>query len=850
MTNEFKKITRPLRNGYIFFILIVLGTLITSQFIIQYELDNTSEDAELINIAGRQRMYSQRISKQVYNLSQSLYSTNKVNPSDIDTVKLLIKKFKEAHYALANGDTSLGLVHKRSKKIKAELDNVAPLLLNICNAAELFFVPQPDSSTAVAAIGIIKQNDLKFLYAMEVIVDDIEKEAVAKHDNVKLVVLSLMLSAIAATLLGFIFIFMPAIRRLNVSNKLIKETTDRLFLATGTAKIGIWEYDVLNDRLIWDETMYAMYNLPYEEVGKKGMIRKWMSRIHSSDVRRVKKDLYRTLEGGDAIDTEFKILWDDGSIHYIQAKAVARKNSMGKVTTITGTNLDLTELRVAEEERRKSSENLEKAQEIAHLGSWEWNIISGEEKWSEQQYRIFGYQTNEIKADYNLFVNSLHSNDKERVLQAVTDAIEGKRPYHEEFRITKKDGSTCYIEAHGTVERDEQGKAIKMLGTVLDITARKQAEEELLKVNLELKALFDSGNHVSTIGTDLEGTITYFSKGAETLLGYSADEMVQKQSPAIIHIAEEVIQRGKELSEQFGREIRGFEVFVENAKQGQYDAREWTYKRKDGTTFPVQLVITGIRNSNNELTGFLGIATDISWQKQKENELQTTVNIVGEQNKRLLNFAYIVSHNLRSHSGNIEMILNILETAENDEERDEMLMHLKGISKSLTETIVHLNEVVHIQTNVNVQKEKIQLKSYADKTIEVLSGIISSKGGKIINNIPADIEVEYNPAYIESVLLNFLSNGLKYCHPDRVAEVTLEIYYEENRPVLRISDNGLGIDLKRNGEKIFGLYKTFHNNSDAKGIGLFITKNQIEAMGGRVEVESELDKGTTFKIFF
>lgn len=849
MTKELRKITRLLKNGYIFFITIIIAVLVAIQFIIQYKLDNTSEDAELINIAGRQRMYSQRISKQVYNLSQSIYSTKKVNPADIDTVKNIVKLFKESHYVLVNGDVSLGFIYNRSKKIKTELDDIEPQLLNICRAAELFFVPNPDSLTAKTAIDIIKQNDLVFLYKMETIVDDFEAEAIEKHDEVKIVVWGLMLIAIVATVLSFVFIFLPTIRRLNANNKRIKETMDRLYLATGSAKIGIWEYDVLEDKLIWDEAMYNMYNLPYEEAGK-GMVRKWLSRIHSDDVALVKKDLYRALDKGETIDIEFKILWDDGSVHYIQAKAVVKHDNKGKVVTITGTNLDLTALRVAEEKYRKTSENLEKAQEIALLGSWEWNIVTGEEQWSEQQYRIFGYEPNEVKANYSLFVNALHPNDKGRVLQAVDDVLKGKRPYHEEFRIIKKNGELCYIDAHGDVERDSNGVALKMVGTVLDITARKKVEEELIKVNTELTALFDSGNYVSTISTDLEGIITYFSKGAETLLGYTANEMVYKQSPAIIHIAEEVMQRGDELSKQFGREIRGFEVFVEYAKQGKYESREWTYKRKDGSTFPVQLVVTGIYNSLGELTGFLGIATDISWQKNKENELQTTVNIVGEQNKRLLNFAYIVSHNLRSHSGNIEMILNILETAENDEEREEMLVHLKKISKSLTETIVHLNEVVHIQTNLNVQKEKIQLKDYADKTIGVLSGVINSKGGKIINNIPADIEVEYNAAYIESVLLNFLSNGLKYCHPDRVAEVTLDIYYEENRPVLRISDNGLGIDLKRNGEKIFGLYKTFHNNADAKGIGLFITKNQIEAMGGRVEVESELDKGTIFKIFF
>lgn len=850
MTNEFKKVTRPLRNGYIFFIVIVLATLAASQFIIQYKLDTTSEDAALINIAGRQRMYSQRISKQVYNISRSVFMHQQADKSDVDTLNKLVLNFKKAHNALVNGDNELGLVHKRKKTIKERLLSIEPYLNELCHGAEILTSPDVDSASAAQGSQIVEDNNLKFLFAMEGIVNNFQAEALRKHDNVKMLVSGLMLLAMIATILAFVFLFMPAIRKLNASNKVIKETTERLYLATGSAQIGVWEYDILADKLIWDDTMYTMYDMSREGQEEANMVRKWLSRIHSEDVRQVKTELYNTLNTGEPINSEFRIVWDDGSVHYIQAKAVARHNRNGKVVTVTGTNYDLTELRWAEHELKKSSDNLQKAQEIAQLGSWEWNIVTGEEKWSDQQYRIFGYEPGEIRAKYEHFVNALHPNDKDRVLKAVEDALAGVKPYHEEFRIISKDGRTCHIEAHGNVVWDENGNPVDMVGTVLDITTRKNAEEELLQANLQMQALFDSGNHVSTISTNLEGLITFFSKGAETLLGYTAEEMVGKQSPAIIHIPEEVIARGQELTEQFGREIQGFDVFVEYAKQGEFESREWTYKRKDGTTFPVQLIVTGIRNSNGELTGFLGIATDISWQKQKEKELQTTVNIVGEQNNRLLNFAYIVSHNLRSHSGNLEMILSILETAEDDEEREEMITHLKGISKNLSETIMHLNEVVQIQTSPDVKRENINLKDYADKTIKTLSGQINSKGGKIINNIPGDVVVEFNTAYMESVLLNFLTNGLKYRHPDRPAEVKMDVYYKEDRPVLEISDNGLGIDLKRHGEKLFGLYKTFHKNTDAKGIGLFITKNQIEAMGGHVEVESEVDKGTTFKIFF
>ena len=108
--------------------------------------------------------------------------------------------------------------------------------------------------------------------------------------------------------------------------------------------------------------------------------------------------------------------------------------------------------------------------------------------------------------------------------------------------------------------------------------------------------------------------------------------------------------------------------------------------------------------------------------------------------------------------------------------------------------------------------------------------------------------VKYNPAYLESILLNFISNSIKYAHPDRTPIITLS--FDKIKNEMKISDNGLGIDLKKYGSSLFGMYKTFHNNKDAKGIGLFITKNQIEAMGGKISIESEPNVGTTFTVYF
>jgi signal transduction histidine kinase len=242
------------------------------------------------------------------------------------------------------------------------------------------------------------------------------------------------------------------------------------------------------------------------------------------------------------------------------------------------------------------------------------------------------------------------------------------------------------------------------------------------------------------------------------------------------------------------------------------------------------------------------IVEDITERRRAEEELKQSFEVVSEQNKRLLNFSYIVSHNLRSHTSNIQSISSFLEIAETQKERDDMIALLKQVSHSLNETMSNLNEVVSIRTNINLTVEPLNLHDYIERAKVVLSKQMQSKFAKVQNLVPSNSEVLYNAAYLESILLNFISNAVRYSHPER--KPVIRISYDDAQKKLTIADNGIGIDLEKNGEKLFGMYKTFNNNPDSKGIGLFITKNQIDSMGGRIETESKLGVGTTFTIYF
>jgi signal transduction histidine kinase len=164
--------------------------------------------------------------------------------------------------------------------------------------------------------------------------------------------------------------------------------------------------------------------------------------------------------------------------------------------------------------------------------------------------------------------------------------------------------------------------------------------------------------------------------------------------------------------------------------------------------------------------------------------------------------------------------------------------------------MVNLNNVINIQTSIDVVTEPLNLRDYIGRTLNVLSDQINVKSVVICNDVPADIIVNYNPAYLESILLNFIFNAIRYSHPERRPLISLKSYRENDQVVLEVSDNGIGIDLDKFGDQLFGMYKTFTENPDSKGLGLFISKNQIDAMNGMVTVQSVLNEGTTFKIYF
>jgi two-component system, sensor histidine kinase and response regulator len=283
----------------------------------------------------------------------------------------------------------------------------------------------------------------------------------------------------------------------------------------------------------------------------------------------------------------------------------------------------------AEKARRTAQqveERLNLALKSSEVGTWSWNISEDSIIWDDYIHPLYGLKPGTFPGRYEAFEKMLHPNDRQRVTQEVRNTIEHDAPFDTEFQVIWPDGSIHILGSRGKVYRDVEGKPLRMTGVCWDITDRKRSELALAAANAQLAGVLAAATQISIIATNVDGLVTVFNSGAQNLLGYTADEIVGKYTPSILHVAEEVTVRGSELTAELGYPVAGFEVFVAYAKRGRFDRREWTYVRKDGSRFPVSLVVTAVKNDSGEITGFLGIAEDITERKRMVNRLRAIVD--------------------------------------------------------------------------------------------------------------------------------------------------------------------------------------------------------------------------------
>lgn len=484
--------------------------------------------------------------------------------------------------------------------------------------------------------------------------------------------------------------------------------------------------------------------------------------------------------------------------------------------------------------REKSKFLLRFIQTYAVIGTWEYDTELNLLTWSDETRKIheaeLGFEPN-VESGISFYKEGY---SRKLIQTLFSQCLEKHESFDVELQIITAKGREKWVRAIGKPEVNN-GICVRVLGLFQDIDDQTKKAKLLALKEEELRTNFEQAI-VGMAILDLTGHWIKVNDSLNKMLGYNQGEFLKLTFMDITHV-DDLNNDTDAFKRLFSGEIDHYKC-------------EKRYIHKNGDTVWVKLSSSLVKNKFGEPMHFIAQISDITKAKNHAIKIKKLLKTTESQNERLLNFSHIVSHNLRSHYSNLFMLIDILKTDLPETTKNEIFPMVEEAVTNLGETIDNLNEVASINTKKDMPLEPINLLDRFNRVTTGVSGLILNADANLHVAINPDITVKGIPAYMDSVLLNFLTNAIKYKKPNTRPNIEIEALTKDDKVILKIKDHGLGIDLKMHGKKLFGMYKTFHKHKDARGLGLFITKNQIQAMGGKIDVESEVNVGTTFYLEF
>jgi PAS domain S-box-containing protein len=460
---------------------------------------------------------------------------------------------------------------------------------------------------------------------------------------------------------------------------------------------------------------------------------------------------------------------------------------------------------------------------------YDYYLPSGKIIWSENILSELGYTQEELET-VDSWGEKIHPEDHADAFAKLEKAEWESAKYEVTYRFRTKAGNYLYMSDQGFFVSNDNGKAYRMLGAMTDVSKHREAEIALKESDSRFRTLQEAS--FGGIGLHYQGEILDANKGLSDITGFSYEELLGMDGVNLVAPESRDIVREK----------------INTGYEKPYDVLGI---RKDGTRYNLE-----IHGRNLPYKGKVIRVTefrDITERKQNEekileqnNKLALIADDLKRKNDQLEEFTQIVSHNLRSPVSNILSLLDFYEKSNNEAEKVSFMKMMKESGTKILNNLYELNEVLKIKQDKDIARQELYFETVFESTRNSLSAKIAEAEATVHTDFTNAPKVSYPNIYLESILVNLLTNALKYTHPDRKPEISFVTFIEKGHVHLKVADNGSGIDLKRYGHQIFKLRKTFHKHPESRGIGLFMIKSQIEAMGGDISISSEENIGTTF----
>lgn len=498
----------------------------------------------------------------------------------------------------------------------------------------------------------------------------------------------------------------------------------------------------------------------------------------------------------------------------------------------------LSKLEAKNEELFKSNERYDIVAKATSDTIWDWDLKTDRFVFNKGIQGIFGYKKNEVGDNIQWWFDKIHPEDSLKMSVKIYSYIDQKtEKWQDYYRFLCADGSYKYVYDRGFLVMDEEKNVIRVIGAMQDITKLKEEEQRLRLLETVITQTKDA-IIITESGSNERGIpkIIYVNPAFTKLTGYTPKEVIGK-TPKVF-MSKNAVKA----------DIKNLANAIKKKEEFTFETLNLTKKKKE---YWVNFTMIPITNFDDEHSHWISIQRDISNEKEREKEREQLISELTQNNKDLKQFSYITSHNLRAPLSNLTGLLNLIEDI--PIENEELKELIDGFSKStglLNETISDLVKVIIIKDSPSIQKEEVVIRDVFENVFNQLTFVIGIQKPILKLSFESAKTLVINKTYLESILLNLMTNSLKYRDDKRQLKISISSRVEDNMTVIEFTDNGIGIDLERNREKVFGLYQRFHNHTDSKGLGLYLVKSQVEAMGGKISVESEVGKGTTFRLSF
>ncbi|MCK9394701.1 MAG: PAS domain S-box protein [Methylobacter sp.] len=529
----------------------------------------------------------------------------------------------------------------------------------------------------------------------------------------------------------------------------------------------------------------------------------------------------------------------DGTPYWNDLRIAPVHDEQGRLTHFIGISDDVTERREAGDALRKSEERLRRSQLYANIGTWDWNIQTGELFCSERIASLFGYPDITQHNYYKNYFNNVHPEDRQLVSVAIDACLQQGAEFNIEFRCVWPGGTIRWLLERGDVVRDKDGAPLNMLGVVQDITDRKLVELKSLEQQAKLVIFKHIIENVAdgVITIDSVGAIRSFNPAAERLFGYSAAEVINSNVKLLMPEPYR-----SEHDQYLARHMAGQPAGIIGKQV------ELPGQHKDGTVFLMGLTITAMEIDNAK--NFVGILRDISERKQYERDIISARDDAERANSAKSEFLSSMSHELRTPMNAILGFGQLLEIDDMlNEEQVDCVNEILKAGRHLLELINEVLDLAKIESGkVNLSLEALPCAELIRECLTLVRPIAQVQGIAINDSAIGNYAVCADRTRLKQVLLNLLSNAIKYNRPQ--GAVSVQAAVQKGLVRVAVSDTGYGIPASRQQELFqpFSRLGAEDTAIEGTGIGLTICSRLIEMMGGAIGVESKEGQGSTFWI--